>query len=265
MDSYVFSHDLEEISRKCVLITGFAGFGNVGYNVITHLMETIPDLKSVGVWGDVTWFHKQRLESLFPLLYSPSLNICLLTSRVPIPPSKISKKTWGSLLDPILSLPFERIIVLGGVRESFRKANDNSWFFYIPSERASTFYNCENTFNDDLLIIGPLSWMLTNGILLDKNILGILAYCNSDDDTDASAYILDELQKVLTFDFSPIPLQKYSIHENSASFLHNSVADDSTELTLKQFLETISTISSYTEYDEEEDSDDEYSSDHSYR
>ena len=242
-----FHVDTHKLSKSGILIAGFAGFGNVGYYVVNHLAETLEDLETIAVWGGSSWFHRGRLEAPITVYRSPSRNLYLLVPRIPFPVTLFSPEFYDEMIEEILSWNLSSYIVLGGLRESTRGLGDTSWFACIPSPKATKTFGCERSFGDDLSMIGPLSSLIMQGFMKDLNVLGLLAYCNDEDDVEASKMALERLNKLLDcdipvtdnvvlFDFNFIPssrallLSSLSTEDPEVSLFSDAGAFDDTDL-----------------------------------
>ncbi|MHA1260383.1 MAG: hypothetical protein ACTSRO_12235 [Candidatus Heimdallarchaeaceae archaeon] len=64
--------DSSQIDSDTTVILGFTGFGSVGTAVLNHIVEQC-QVKSIGYWGTMSWFHKNNLESPITI-YKLNLN-----------------------------------------------------------------------------------------------------------------------------------------------------------------------------------------------
>lgn len=219
------------VPSDATLLMGFAGFGNVGFNVMNHLAETLDDIQTVGVWGGSSWFHKGRLETPVTMYYSPSKNLCLVVPRVPFPVTVFHFSFWEALIAELFDLDLRRYIILGGLREVTRRQGDNEWVAWVPSPMAAKDFQLSTTFGEDLAMIGPLSCLITQGFMGDRNVLAMLAYCNDDDDVEASSMALQELAGLLELDLPEAPLHRFDFQfvPSAQALLLNALDDDEDE------------------------------------
>lgn len=197
------------LPKKATVITGFTGFGNVGYRVITHLVETM-ELESIGYWGMTSWYYKNRIESIFTVYKSVKKPLIIVAPRVLIPVTASHPSLWDQLSRDILNIPAQRYIVIGGLREITRPKGDSSWAAYVVTPQYQNTYHKETTFGEKLAMIGPLSNLITNGSAMGKAVMGLLMYCNDEDDIEASQLALREINQLLDLELpQDIPLQEF--------------------------------------------------------
>lgn len=206
------------------VIIGFSGFGNVGYLSLTHLVETV-EVTSIAFWGNSSWFHKNRLESLLTVYeHAPSKTIIVLP-RLPVHVSTVPQKYWDELAREILGWGLKEYIIIGGLREETRHLGSVDWAAYVPSPKWYDTYNHERSLMDRLPMIGPLSSFMTIGVTFELPILGLLAYCELEEDPSAAMVAVQEIEKLtgmeipnktqlVRFDFSFVPSAVVSINPN---------------------------------------------------
>lgn len=215
--------DEKIIDSNTTVILGFTGYGSVGTAVLNHIIEEL-DVKSVGFWGTMSWFHKSNLEAPITV-YTLNLKsskekekFVLVTSRLPIPVvgyEALPDAFWKWLASEILSWKAKRYIVIGGLREEVRNSSDESWVTLIPTSKYTEIYGTKRNFREDLSIKGPINFLLYEGFAYDYPILAILSYCNTYDiDLDAALMALKELEKHIDLD-----LQSTSITEFDTTLL----------------------------------------------
>ena len=220
----------EQITPETTVILGFTGYGSVGTLVLNHIVETF-DVKSIGYWGSLSWFHKGNLETpitVYKLNIPTKEKIVLVSSRLPVPvvgEAALPDAFWRFLSHEILSWKAKRYIILGGLREDVRSTSDDAWVTLIPTPKYTEKYGVKRTFRDDLSMKGPISYLLTEGTAFDYPVLAILSYCNTyDADVDAAAMALQELEKHLN-----INLQSNKIMEFDTAFLESTLTYEETE------------------------------------
>lgn len=203
-----------KIEEYQVLI-GIHGFGAVGYLALTHMVETL-DVKSFAYWGDSSWFYRNNIEALITAyVHEESKSIFVLT-RVPIHVSSIPQRFWDAIVRDIIDWNAKRYIVIGGLRETTRSPTSTNWIAYAPSPKWTEEYNHQRNLNDKLLMIGPLSSLLLFGSAYEVPSLGMLVYCNFEEDPDATQVALTEIEEICNieipnkenlqrFDYSFIP------------------------------------------------------------
>jgi len=220
---------LKEIKDYQVVI-GFSGFGNVGYLSLTHMSEVL-ELETLAVWGSTSWFYKGRLESLLTVYKHKKSKTILVTSRVPIHVATIPQKYWDELTEEILLWNCKKYIYIAGLREDTRLKESSNWIVYAPTNRWVEYYEEYSTpkINDKLTMIGPLNSFLQIGTSFNKAVLGLLIYCNFEEDREATRLALDSLEKItgisisnkeniLSFDYSFIP--------NNQNIIPNTLIED---------------------------------------
>ena len=205
---------LDEIKDYRVLI-GFAGFGNVGYLSLTHFVESL-DLESIAFWGGSSWYHNNRLESLLTVYKHEPTKTILVMQRVPVPVTVVPQKYWDELTQEILSWNCKEYIIIGGLREETRHYGSTDWAAYAPNPAWVHLHKVQRTFNDHLAMIGPLSAFLSFGTTMNIPVLGLLAYCELEEDPSAAlvaaqeinklcGYNLDNIISLNRFDYSFVP------------------------------------------------------------
>lgn len=221
------SFDTSIVDSDTTVILGFTGYGSVGTTVLNHLVEEV-DVKSVGFWGNMSWFHKDNIEAPITI-YTMKTDtdskekVILVASRLPIPVvgyDALPDAFWKWLAQEILSWNAKRYIIIGGLREDVRDTTDDTWIALVPTNRYTEIYGTKRTFRDDLSIRGPISFLLTEGTAYNVPILAILSYCNTYDvDYDAALMALKEVETHLNQD-----LHSSEINEFDTSFLETQIA-----------------------------------------
>lgn len=243
--------DKNTVDDNTTVLIGFTGYGSVGTLVLNHLIETF-NVRSIGYWGSLSWFHGKNIESPITI-YETTLNnkkdnekFILVASRIPIPVvgyNALPDVFWKVLCKEILSWNANRYIILGGLREEVRAAEDSSWVVYAPTRAYTKKYAIKRTFKDNLTIRGPISFFLTEGYAHAIPVLSVLSYCNSyEEDIDAAQICLKDLEAHLELDLKS---KRLKLFDNS--FLGSQI---DTELDFA------------SDYDSDyEDNDDDYDED----
>lgn len=206
------------------VIVGFSGFGNVGYLSLTHLVETV-DMTSIAFWGNSSWYHKNRLESLLTVYEHASSKTIIVLPRLPIHVNTVPQKYWDELVREILGWKLKEYIIIGGLREETRHLGSVEWAAYVPTPKWQQMHEHKRSLMDKLAMIGPLSSFITNGITLDLPVLGLLAYCELEEDPSAAMVVVNEIEKLtgieipnktqlVHFDFSFIPSAVVPVPQN---------------------------------------------------
>ena len=201
--------DENVIDSNTTVILGFTGYGSIGTAVLNHLIEEL-EVKSIGYWGTMSWFHKNNLEAPITI-YNLNLQsedekekFVLVTSRLPIPVvglEALPDAFWKWLAGEISSWKAKRYIIIGGLREEIRNSSDDSWVTLIPTTKYTEIYGTKRNFREDLSIKGPINFLLYEGFAFNYPILAILSYCNTYDiDLDAALLALKELEKHVKLD-----------------------------------------------------------------
>ncbi|MHA2502859.1 MAG: PAC2 family protein [Candidatus Kariarchaeaceae archaeon] len=186
--------ELKKMQNYQVLI-GFSGFGNVGYLALTHFVETL-ELTSIAFWGNSSWYHRGNLESVLTVYkHEPSKTIFVLT-RMPLHVSTVPQKFWDQLSMDLLRWNARRYIMVGGLREETRRFGSTDWAAFAPTPAWTEKFGDHRSFGDNLAMIGPLSYMLINGTALNIPVLGLLAYCNFDEDKDAAFFAVKKIDEL---------------------------------------------------------------------
>ncbi|MFV2015983.1 MAG: PAC2 family protein, partial [Candidatus Heimdallarchaeota archaeon] len=206
------------------VIIGFSGFGNVGYLSLTHLVETV-DVTSIAFWGNSSWYHKGRLESLLTVYEHASSKTIIVLPRLPVHVSTVPQKYWDELAREILGWKLKEYIIIGGLREETRHFGSVDWAAYAPTPKWQSKYDHKRNLLDKLPMIGPLSSFMTIGTTLDLPVLGLLAYCELEEDPSAAMIAVKELEKLtgieipsknqlVRFDFSFVPSVVVPVNQN---------------------------------------------------
>ncbi len=204
------------------VLIGFAGWGNVGYNSVNHLVETLP-LRTIAAWGNSSWFYKNRLESIVTIYAHDESKTILVASRVPIPVTMVNPYNWDEFAMELLSWNCKRYIIVGGIREETRTPTNTDWVAYAPNAPYMKAFGVNRTFGERLAMVGPLSSFLVIGTSLDIPVMGLLAYCNYEEDPEASTLILSEFKEIIgeeitgplkKFDYSFVPIQREVTHSH---------------------------------------------------
>ncbi len=227
------------------VIIGFSGFGNVGYLSLTHIVETV-ELQSIAYWGNSSWYHKNRLESILTVYeHSPSKTIIVLP-RLPIHVSTIPQKYWDDLAQEILSWKCKEYIIIGGLKEDTRHFGSVEWAAFVPSPKWQTKHDTKRSLMDHLPMIGPLSSFITIGTTFQLAVLGLLAFCELEEDPSAAMVVVHEIEKI-----TGIPIDnKTSLIRFDFSFVPNTI------IPLNPNLYTESRVEYQDDDDEDEDDDD---------
>ncbi|MHA2092054.1 MAG: PAC2 family protein [Candidatus Kariarchaeaceae archaeon] len=203
------------------VLIGFSGFGNVGYLALTHIVETLY-VETIAFWGSSSWYHKGRLESLLTVYKHTKSKTIIVLPRIPIHVSTIPQKYWDDLAEEILTWNLKRYVIIGGLREETRHPDSIDWAGFIPTPKWEELYGNRRTLLEHLAMIGPLSSFLTLGTSFQLPVLGILAYCNFEEDQEAAIVALKEIEKfckieiprkenIERFDFSFIPNAQFPV------------------------------------------------------
>jgi len=188
-----------EIFEDYQMLVGFSGFGNVGYLSLTHLVESL-DLSTVAFWGNSSWYHRGNIESVLTIYkHEPSKTIIVLT-RLPIHVSTVPQRFWDQLASDLLLWNCSKYIIVGGLREDTRRLGSTSWAAFVPTPSWTEHFGDERTFGDQLAMIGPLSSFLLRGTALQLPVLGLLAYCNYEEDPEAALFAVREITKLCGID-----------------------------------------------------------------
>jgi predicted ATP-grasp superfamily ATP-dependent carboligase len=234
------------------VVVGFSGFGNVGYLSLTHIVENL-ELETFAYWGHSSWFYKDRLESVVTAYIHHKSKTIIIVPRLPIHVTQVSQQVWDEFVLELLSWNCKEYFVIAGLREETRSSESTEWAAFVPSKAYQKEHGTKRTFGDQLAMIGPLSSFLIYGNSLNKNVLGILAYSNFEEDPEASLMVLKEIEKLVglkvpttgglsRFDFSFIPLNTGVVN----------VGPDASLEDLEEIDEE--------EDDDDDDSDDDFSS-----
>ena len=216
---FKMKEEIPDLSEFDVLI-GFAGWGNVGYYSVNHLVETLK-LETFAAWGNSSWFYKGRLESIVTVYIHETSKTLLVASRVPIPVTSVNPQNWDEFATELLSWNCKRYIIVGGIREETRAPDNSDWVAYAPNFSYTQKFGVQRTFGERLAMVGPLSSFLVIGTSLQIPVMGLLAYCNYEEDPEASTLILSEFKEIVGqeitgplkgFDHSFVPIQQGSTH-----------------------------------------------------
>ncbi len=234
----VFAVDPDKLEKGAILITGFTGFGNVGFNVMNHLAETL-ELESVGFWGNSTWLHRSRLEAPITLYKEKERAVYYLVPRVPIPVTATPQQFWDAMMATVIQWDFKEYLFIGGLREVTRQPGDDKWAAYVATPQYEKHHGIKTTMGDHLPMIGPLASILAYGISNEKSVLALLVYCDEDEDEEAAQIALKELSRltkmespkppIVPFDYSFVPMMRFPSSEYEGE---TSVDDDSDEMEL---------------------------------
>ncbi|MHA2098333.1 MAG: PAC2 family protein [Candidatus Kariarchaeaceae archaeon] len=210
--------------KEYKVVIGFSGFGNVGYLSLTHIVETV-EVKSIAYWGNSSWYHKNRLESLLTVYEHAESKTIIVLPRLPVHVSSVPQKYWDELAKEILGWKCNEYIIIGGLREETRHFGSVDWAAYVPSPAWMEKYNRKRTLNDHLPMIGPLSSFISIGSTYELPVLGLLAYCELEEDPSAALVVIAELEKLtgiiipkkselVRFDFSFVPNSIIPVNQN---------------------------------------------------
>ncbi len=177
------------------VILGFSGFGNIGYLSLSHIIETA-ELEAFSFWGANSWFYRDNIESTITAYMHHESKSVIITSRLPIFVSAMTKAFWDRLIEDILAWECRRYIVIAGLREETREAMSTDWAAFIPTKKWTKLYGHTRNFADKLTMIGPLSSILLLGTTMNIPVLGLLAYCNLEDDPDAALFTLKQIEEL---------------------------------------------------------------------
>lgn len=205
---------IDEIKDYQVVI-GFSGFGNVGYLSLSHFIEKL-DLVTISMWGGSSWYYKNNLESIITAYKHEMSKTIFVLPRLPIHVSSISIRFWDQLVMDILNWNAKKYIVIGGLRELKRDVVSKQWAEYALNQSWKKKFKEVHTFGDKLAMIGPLSSFLMKGTIMDIPVMGLLVYCNDEEDPEASLMAVNELNSIcklklkktdelFEFDYSFIP------------------------------------------------------------
>ena len=185
---------LEEL-KDYQVIMGFAGFGNIGYLTLSHIIETT-SVKSFSFWGNHSWYYRENLESTLTAYIHEESKSIIITTRLPIFVSAMTNQFWTGLVSDILEWNCRRYIVIGGLKEETRLPQSTDWAAFVPTTEWTEQFGHKRSFADKLTMIGPLSSLLMLGTSMKKPVMGLLAYCNLEEDPDASLYALEKIEQI---------------------------------------------------------------------
>ena len=200
--------------RDYQVLIGFSGFGNVGYLTLTHLVETL-DLESIAFWGNSSWYHRGNIESLLTVYKHKQSKTIIVLPRIPIHVSTISQRYWDQLAQDVLNWNCAKYIVVGGLREETRTIKSGEWAALVPTPNWTENFGDKRTFGDHLAMIGPLSSFLILGTALNLSVLGLLAYCNFEEDPEAALFAVTKIENLCNMTIS----QKNHLQRFDYSFI----------------------------------------------
>ncbi len=189
---------IKEIKDYQVII-GFSGFGNVGYLALTHLVEVL-NVNTIAFWGSSSWYHKGRLESILTVYQHKESKTIFVVPRIPVHITNIPQKYWDEFAEEILIWRCRRYIIIGGLKEDTRSPNSLEWAGYVTTPEWERQFDEKRTMRDHLAMIGPLSSFLTLGTAIQLPVLGLLAYCNFEEDPEAALLAVKEIVKFCKID-----------------------------------------------------------------
>ncbi len=184
----------DRIPKDYKVLIGFSGYGNVGFLAINHLIEQL-DLETVGMWGNTIWYYKGRLESLVTLYAHHESKTLILASRYPMHVTRIPHEEWEELALEVLSWNCKAYYIIAGLREETRSPGSTNWVAYAPTAEFTKKFGITPSMEEKLTMIGPLATFLSYGTSLNQRVLGLLIYCNFDEDPEAALLSLSEIEK----------------------------------------------------------------------
>ncbi|MCY3415036.1 MAG: PAC2 family protein [Candidatus Heimdallarchaeota archaeon] len=203
------------------VICGFAGFGNVGYLTLSHLIETM-NPQSFAFWGNHAYYYQGNLESTLTAYVHYESKSIFITTRLPIFVSNMPKHFWDTMVADILSWEAKRYIIIGGLKEDTRLPQSTEWAAFVPSPKWTEDYGHTRSFAEKLSMIGPLASLLMMGTTKEMRVLGLLAYCNSEEDVEAALFTLSQVEVLANI---PIP-KKDELAIFDYSFLSGDISAD---------------------------------------
>ncbi len=251
----------KRIPKDYQVLIGFSGYGNVGYLAVNHLIETL-ELETIGMWGNTNWYYKGRLESLVTLYAHHPSKTLILASRYPLHVTKIPHEEWEELALEVLSWECKAYYIIAGLREDTRSPVSTQWIAYAPTLAYTKAYGIAPTMGEKLTMIGPLSTFLAYGTSLNQKVLGVLIYCNFDEDPEAALIGLEEIERLTKI---KVP-SKNQLISFDYSFLNGVLQPQATRYSpqIEDLIDKISDMDpdeldllSESLYDEEEDDEDE--------
>ncbi len=177
------------------IIIGISGFGNVGFFAMNHMVETL-NLRSFAYWGDSSWFYKGNLESIITIYLHEESKSILVVPRYPFHVTSVPQRFWDALSRDLIVWGAKRYIVIGGLRESTRSPESTDWVAFVPTPKWTELYGETRTFEDKLIMIGALSSILTYATAGSIPAIGILVYCNREEDPESAVVALQAIKAI---------------------------------------------------------------------
>ncbi len=183
-----------KIPRDYQVLIGFSGYGNVGFLSVNHLVEQL-ELETIGMWGKTIWYYIGRLESIVTLYAHHESKTLLLVSRYPFHVTHVPHEEWEEMTLEVLSWGCKAYYIIAGLREETRSATSTDWVAYAPTPAFTKSHGIAPSMEEKLTMIGPLATFLSIGTSLNLKVLGLLIYCNFDEDPESALIGLREIEK----------------------------------------------------------------------
>ncbi len=194
-----------------ILITGFPGFGNVGFISTKHLVEKL-SMRRIGfimppIIPDFTTFEDYGLSLPHEIFVDASKRIAVLLNRVN--PSRAFINSFvESVAELINRINVSEVVMIGGLDVRFREGNEEyRWLKTSQSQRQLD----APMFMKGPAIVGPLAALLVYFELHAIPAIAIFPYTEPDRaDHRAAAIAIKILNKILNLDVPVDELLKYA-------------------------------------------------------
>jgi len=207
----VLTHSPPEKARKRVLVTGFPGFGAVGFLTTKFMIDKLK-MRRIGfvktpVVPDITSLEDYGLSLPHEVFINKEGDIAVLLNRVNPIKSKMNSFV-SSFLDLVRTLDVDEVVLVGGLDSRFREGNEEFRWLRTSSSRRELE---APLFVKGPFIIGPLASLLVVCELENVPAIAIFPYTEPESlDHRAAATAIKVIGSIVGISIDVSELLKYA-------------------------------------------------------
>lgn len=165
--------------KNSILITGFRGFGMVGYLASKHLALALKAEKAgVILLRDTPAFIAVEEDGVgypFEIYYSPKYRTTIILNRA-IPERRSLAEYGKGLVDWIEKIGFEYVVLLGGLNRDFKPSGDTFGYRWLRNNSYKGPVLEAPQLEEGLGVVGPLAYLYMLLDIRDIPTVMVLSY-----------------------------------------------------------------------------------------
>lgn len=200
--------------RGSVIVTGFRGFGMVGFNVSKYLALGLP-AKRVGFiisepMPPIILVEEDGVGFPYDIYYSPRAHAVIIVNRG-TPDKEVADKYADAIAEFARRIESKFVVLVGGLNDSFRPADEKYGYRHLPNKYYSGPELEAPEMEQNLGVVGPLALLYIYLTAKRVPAIVILPYATADQiDVDAARRgIIIISEKLLGVSVSLESLKRY--------------------------------------------------------